>query len=475
MPVTGPGGEAPDGELGDLIEKLSRLAHETWMEKRLAEGWERGPQNRDAKTTPLLVPYDELPESEKETDRVMVRGTVGGIRDSGWRLEPPSSGQALSEADRNRLQTLRQHLEAELKRARDPNDPRSRDFDMNDGPELAVVDRCGFQVLGCILRHFGAERGVGSKWAVIDKRALDAQRNHRRVARFAIWPTVLAIIAAVLQLAAHCMEHETGLLAFWTKVLLPWFEQAEIWAVGIATVAVVLGLVFHVHGRRIDARAGAEMLRNLKFASLASPEVWVGHDAWRASVDREAAELEKLGHAEVEKFALEADAPAPADVGPPTGIDPAECAAVAIYYEVKRLEFQRHYFGRQAEKAKRKSWGPRYHASAWIFLASVVAVLAHVFLRTSSSQELNFVVVAIAAGLPVAGFGLRAWLAAFETPRTANLFRAKAAGLEGPIINVRRDAADPGATLNHIARNEHFFLGEHKEWCRLQLEAEWFL
>lgn len=41
-----------------------------WAEGRIAEGWTYGEvKDVEAKTTPLLVPYDELPGSEKEYDR----------------------------------------------------------------------------------------------------------------------------------------------------------------------------------------------------------------------------------------------------------------------------------------------------------------------------------------------------------------------------------------------------------------------
>ena len=59
----------PD-EVMRLAELLARNTHENFVSMRLAEGWSYGPERSDRlKTNPTLVPYDELPESEREYDR----------------------------------------------------------------------------------------------------------------------------------------------------------------------------------------------------------------------------------------------------------------------------------------------------------------------------------------------------------------------------------------------------------------------
>ena len=56
-----------------IVEQLAANTHEVWAAKRIAEGWKIGSQRDDsAKTHPCLVPYDELPESEKDYDRDVV-------------------------------------------------------------------------------------------------------------------------------------------------------------------------------------------------------------------------------------------------------------------------------------------------------------------------------------------------------------------------------------------------------------------
>ena len=67
-------------ELTALTERLAENAHDLWAAQRLAQGWTFGPQRDDArKLHPCLVPYDELPESEKEYDRQTALGTLKGI------------------------------------------------------------------------------------------------------------------------------------------------------------------------------------------------------------------------------------------------------------------------------------------------------------------------------------------------------------------------------------------------------------
>ncbi len=56
--------------LNDLIEALAENVHEQWALGRINEGWKYGAERNDAKKLhPCLVPYAELPESEKEYDR----------------------------------------------------------------------------------------------------------------------------------------------------------------------------------------------------------------------------------------------------------------------------------------------------------------------------------------------------------------------------------------------------------------------
>lgn len=74
-------------ELLDLAETMARNVHEVWARTRLEQGWTYGPERNDQlKQHPCLVPYDELPESEKEYDRHTSLETLKMLAALGWKL-----------------------------------------------------------------------------------------------------------------------------------------------------------------------------------------------------------------------------------------------------------------------------------------------------------------------------------------------------------------------------------------------------
>lgn len=57
-------------ELLQLGELLARNTHENYSQLRMEAGWSYGPRRDDMlKQNPTLVPYEQLPEGEKEYDR----------------------------------------------------------------------------------------------------------------------------------------------------------------------------------------------------------------------------------------------------------------------------------------------------------------------------------------------------------------------------------------------------------------------
>lgn len=75
-------------EIFELTEHLAENAHEVWAQKRMAEGWRYGPRrDEDKKTHPSLVPYKDLPESEKEYDRSTAMETLKVMLAMGYRIE----------------------------------------------------------------------------------------------------------------------------------------------------------------------------------------------------------------------------------------------------------------------------------------------------------------------------------------------------------------------------------------------------
>ena len=74
-------------KLIDLSEKIAKNVHDVWSLGRIKEGWTYGPERNDAlKTHPCLVPYESLPESEKEYDRQTAQETLRLIVKFGFKM-----------------------------------------------------------------------------------------------------------------------------------------------------------------------------------------------------------------------------------------------------------------------------------------------------------------------------------------------------------------------------------------------------
>ncbi len=75
-------------ELEAIMERLAENNHENWAQQRLKDGWTYGPKRNDErKQHPDLIPYDKLPESEKEYDRNSARETIKAIISLGFNLQ----------------------------------------------------------------------------------------------------------------------------------------------------------------------------------------------------------------------------------------------------------------------------------------------------------------------------------------------------------------------------------------------------
>jgi hypothetical protein len=55
------------------VETLAGAEHGRWMRERIADGWTAGDKDATHKTTPYLVPFDELPADIAEFDRIAVK------------------------------------------------------------------------------------------------------------------------------------------------------------------------------------------------------------------------------------------------------------------------------------------------------------------------------------------------------------------------------------------------------------------
>ena len=75
-------------DLQGLVERLAQNNHDHWARKRMEEGWRFGAERKDTdKRHPSLVPYAQLPESEKEYDRRTVVEALKAIMALGYDIQ----------------------------------------------------------------------------------------------------------------------------------------------------------------------------------------------------------------------------------------------------------------------------------------------------------------------------------------------------------------------------------------------------
>lgn len=76
-----------DDDILELAEQLSKNTHEVWAQGRIRDGWVLGEARDDEKKChPCLIPYEDLPESEKEYDRHTSLETLKLIRKLGYTI-----------------------------------------------------------------------------------------------------------------------------------------------------------------------------------------------------------------------------------------------------------------------------------------------------------------------------------------------------------------------------------------------------
>jgi ryanodine receptor 2 len=77
--------------LVELLDRLAENAHDVWAALRISQGWTWGPARDDAaKKNPCPVPYDQLPEKEKDFDRATAGETLKTILKLGYRISAPT-------------------------------------------------------------------------------------------------------------------------------------------------------------------------------------------------------------------------------------------------------------------------------------------------------------------------------------------------------------------------------------------------
>ncbi|NLD97733.1 MAG: Ryanodine receptor Ryr [Synergistaceae bacterium] len=73
----------------EVIEKMAEAVHQVWMEEKFADGWTLGDStDKERKIHSCLVPYDELSEKDKNSDRDIARGIPHILEIAGYKIVP---------------------------------------------------------------------------------------------------------------------------------------------------------------------------------------------------------------------------------------------------------------------------------------------------------------------------------------------------------------------------------------------------
>ena len=88
----GAASDEEDANVGAFLKQnqefLAEAEHQGWEEQKRMEGWTYGPPPKDnaRRTHPLLVPYSELPEEEKDKDRRTIKNYPKYARAAGFKI-----------------------------------------------------------------------------------------------------------------------------------------------------------------------------------------------------------------------------------------------------------------------------------------------------------------------------------------------------------------------------------------------------
>jgi hypothetical protein len=314
------------------------------------------------------------------------------------------------------------------------------------------------------------ERVLGDPYRAADSAAIQHQRTHRRLTLLAAGCGTLAVLLAVVQLAFH-------------ESLKPYSElvgRVEVLAVIAATGAVVLGLVSVRLVKWLVERHKAERLRLAKFGFLIDPVTWSGDAAARG---RRVGQLEQLVRRIVGLTPRDVTEETKSDHPPEPppereavrAIDPPTLTQLVEYYRTRRLLYQRDLFRKRVERNEQVDVRTRLLPPV-LFFGSVVAALVHFGIELvfhGKGEDVGRWFVFLATALPALAAGVRTFRGAYEFARNHSRYRAKEVALSR-LDDIVRGEPDPVSQLRALWYCEEILDFEHREWCRLMMDSEWY-
>jgi RyR domain/SMODS and SLOG-associating 2TM effector domain 1 len=439
--------ELPKG-METVIEDLARNTHDAWARQRLSEGWKYGPHRDDArKEHPCLVPYDTLPESEKQYDRLTAGQTLKSIVALGYRIGPISQWQSPPQS----IRVDRTSKTLGNSASTDEETPLAIADDMHDvGASLPNDAKLREELQLCqqfIVPNFDRADANARLYGLVQR--------------------VTTVISAVFGTLAV-------LLAIWEMSRLvprPWSASAEFVAVMLAAISIFFGVFAQLHERWRIERHKSERYRLLKFRRI-SALIPGAHDS-EPSIDEASDQISRLDREQVHEWMREESVPEERQnsEGADKRNDPVD--AVVSYYLRNRLEGQRQYFANRARR--HGAWDKRLRRLPTVlFLGSVLAALLHFATEHRDTGGFADWMLFLAAGLPAIEAGVRALRSGFEFARNTSRFEAAAASL-AKLAQRLRNERKPEVIYRALVACEDLLEREHREWLRLMSDPEWSL
>lgn len=109
-------------EISELSEVLARNVHDSWAVLRIKDGWRYGSRRKEKKKEhPNLVPYEQLPELEKDYDRRTAFQTIKALLAMGFTIQGPVGAGLKSNDSSISLESELEHVLQLLRELKQPD------------------------------------------------------------------------------------------------------------------------------------------------------------------------------------------------------------------------------------------------------------------------------------------------------------------------------------------------------------------
>jgi hypothetical protein len=435
-------------ELKPLLEELASNAHEVWAQKRIEDGWTLGPQRDDAKRKhPCLVPYDQLPDSEKEYDRALVNQTLKTTIALGYRVV--------------NLETRRPK---ELPKDDSPHDDMDDSADILEFSKKVEAGRNEYEPLLNALML--SQEVIFPQFQEADHDAKKYRKEYQNTSQAAVWFGVAAIFLGL---------YET-VYPYWSP---EWVEYLEFSFALLCLASILVGVLSKPKEHWLLARYRAEKLRLLKFKTIMDTQHWCVNsgetkragdgqsDDMRARVTARVAKLRAMVYQDVEERTVEGVVPDVSDIQCSEN-NSESLREIIKYYCGKRIRAQMSYLA----NAEKNDGAGAHLLVTIVFFITFGCILLHSGLDLLKYPGIGVLITAAVIG-PAFVAGIKTYIASRESARNALRHRATLRSLQA--LDEEMVKTENLSEKFRIAQACELVLEfDASEFMRLLREVEWY-